>query len=126
MRILIRLVATAAALFVAVQLVPGITMDPALTTSQMTINLGAVALIFGVVNAVIRPLLKATTCLINVLTLGLFTLVINGLMLWLTSAIGQSFNLGFEVNGFLAALEGALVVSIMSLIFGILIPDKDD
>lgn len=128
-RLLLRLVATAAALFIAVQLVNGVDMrglDLAggVSTTQAVLNLGLIAVIFGVVNTVIRPLLKASTCLINILTLGLFTFVINAAMLYLTSIIGRQLNLGFEVTSVLGALEAAVIVSVMSVIFGFLIPDK--
>lgn len=78
------------------------------------------AIVFGVVNALIRPVVLVFTCLVNLLTLGLFTLVVNALMLWLTSALVQWLNLNFEttilfaVDDFLAAFVGALVISIVS------------
>ncbi|MBA3943143.1 MAG: phage holin family protein [Herpetosiphonaceae bacterium] len=126
-RFFVHLFATAVALFVATKVVPGVRMDPvgpALTLGQYVVNLGLIAIIFGLVNAIIRPLIKASTCLVNLLTLGLFTFVINGVMLLITSAIAQSFKLGFHVDGFLAAIEGAIVVGVMSFIFGFLIPDR--
>lgn len=73
-----------------------------------------VALVFGVVNAFVRPVAKVLTFPIVILTLGLFLLVINGFMLWLTSALSDALNLGFHVAGFMAAFLGALVVSIVS------------
>lgn len=123
-RLAMRLVATAAALFVAERLVDGVDMETGLPLAQTVINLGLIALIFGLVNTLIRPLIKASTCMINILTLGLFTFVINALMLWLTSAIAQQFDLGFQVNGLGPALLGAIVVSIASLVLGVLVPDK--
>ena len=73
-----------------------------------------VALIFGIINATLRPLTKLLTCPIILLTLGLFALVVNGLMLWLTSTVADSLGIGFRVNGFWPAFWGALVVSIVS------------
>jgi len=95
-------------LWVATRIVPGVPY----TGGWMPI-LG-VALVFGVVNAFIRPLAKILTFPIVIITLGLFLLVINGFMLWLTSAISDALNLGFHVEGFWAAFLGALVVSIVS------------
>lgn len=73
-----------------------------------------VALVFGVVNAIVRPVTKILTFPIVVLTLGLFLFVINGLMLWLTSALSETLGLGFHVRGFWAAFWGALVVSVVN------------
>ena len=84
----------------------------------------AVALVFGVVNAFIRPVAKILTFPIVILTLGLFLLVINGFMLWLTSALSDALNLGFHVQGFLAAFLGALVVSIVSGLLSLMTAEK--
>jgi len=81
----------------------------------------AVALVFGVVNAVVRPAAKILTFPIIVLTLGLFLFVINGLMLWLTSALSETLGLGFHVRGFWAAFWGALVVSIVNALLSLAI-----
>jgi putative membrane protein len=92
------------------------------------IPLLGVALVFGVVNAVIRPLLKILTFPLIIVTLGLFALVVNGLMLWLTSSLSASLGLGFHVSGFWAAFWGAIVVSLTSLVLSLLIrePSKSD
>lgn len=80
-----------------------------------------VALIFGLVNAVIRPILSLLTCPLILLTLGLFTLVINALMLQLTSWISSELGLGFHVAGFWAAFWGALVISLVSLFLSLVL-----
>jgi putative membrane protein len=85
-----------------------------------------VAFIFGLVNAVIRPILNFFTCPLILLTLGLFTLVINGLMLYLTGGISDYFSLGFHVNGFWAALIGGLVVSVVSFLLNIFVRQAED
>jgi putative membrane protein len=72
-------------------------------------------------NAIIAPILKALTCPLILLTLGLFTLVINGLMLWLTSLIAEGLGIGFHVEGFFAALLGALVISAVSFVLSVLL-----
>ena len=127
-RLLVRLVTTAIALFVAVWLVPGIEMSgigspTTLPSSQAVINLVLVAVIFGLVNAVVRPILNILTLPITCLTLGIFIFVINALMLLLTSFIADQFNLGFEVDGFLAAIIGAIVISIASTVVAIVLPE---
>ena len=83
-----------------------------------------VALVFGVVNAFVRPVAKILTFPIVILTLGLFLLVINGFMLWLTSALSDALALGFHVRGFWAAFWGAFVVSIVSGLLSLMTAEK--
>lgn len=118
MRFLLRLAVTAAALWVAVQLVPGI------AHAGPWYTLFGVALVFGLVNAIIRPLLLALTCPLVVLTLGLFIFVLNALMLWLTGALSQALGLGFMVSGFIPALIGGLVVGIVSMVLNVFVGGK--
>ncbi|HTC25416.1 MAG TPA: phage holin family protein [Gemmatimonadales bacterium] len=106
--LLIRLLINAVALFAAVKLIPGMHFSGGLT------NLLLVALVFGLVNAVVRPILTLLSCPLIVVTLGLFLLVINAGMLWLTSWLSDKFALGFQVDGFLPALLGGLVIGIVS------------
>lgn len=120
-RWVLTLVGTAAAFFVAVQLVPGMALVSGPTQARTWGNLLLIALIFGVANAIIRPFIKGATCLIYVLTLGLFAFVVNALMLLLTAYISQQFNLGLVIDGFVAALEGSIVISILNIIFGVII-----
>src|SRR5262245_63617501 len=115
MPLLVRLLVNAAALWVATRIVTGVTYSGAVLPFL------GVALVFGVVNALIRPLLKFVTFPIIILTFGIFALVVNGLMLWLTSALSGRLGLGFHVSGFGAALWGALVVSIVSTLLGLFI-----
>ena len=128
--LLVRLVATAAALFAAIAIVPGIelvgTEGRSITDTSAILRLGVVAIIFGLVNAIIKPLLKLVTCLINMATLGLFIFVINAFLLWLTAYIAQQLELGFIVDGPIAALLGSLIVSAVSLVLSIFIRDGDD
>lgn len=118
MKFLIRLVITAIALWVAVLLVPGI------THTGTTLQLVGVALIFGIVNAIIRPILLMLTCPLVLITLGLFILVLNALMLWITGGLSQSLGLGFAVNGFLPALLGGIVVGLVSTVLNVLVGDE--
>jgi putative membrane protein len=105
-------------LWVATRIVPGVTY----TGGWMPII--GVALVFGVVNAFIRPLARILTFPIVIVTLGLFLLVINGFMLWLTSAVSDALNLGFHVRGFWAAVFGALVVSIVSGLLSVMTAER--
>jgi putative membrane protein len=120
MPFLIRLLVNAAALWVATRVVTGVTYSGALLPFL------GVALVFGIVNAFIRPLLKFVTFPLIILTFGIFALVVNGLMLWLTSSLSNTLGLGFHVAGFGAAFWGALVVSIVSTLLGMFIHDRDD
>lgn len=118
MFILLRLVINAVALLVTAWIIPGIHLGaagPHPTKNDWT-TLLVVALIFGVMNAVIRPILILVSLPLEVITLGLFTFVINAFMLLLTSWIAQGMGLGFRVAGFLPALVGALVVSVVSFV----------
>ena len=120
MPLLIRLLVNAAALWVATRIVTGVTYSGAVLPFL------AVALVFGIVNAFIRPILKFLTFPFFIVTFGIFALVLNGLMLWLTSALSGSLGLGFHVSGFGAAFWGALVVSIVSMLLGFFIRDRDE
>jgi putative membrane protein len=103
-----RLLINAAALWAATRVVPGISFDGDWRL------LFVVALVFGVLNVSVRPVLMLLTLPFLIVTLGLFTFVLNALMLWLTSAISDALGLGFHVEGFGAAFLGALVVSVVS------------
>ena len=118
MPFLIRLLVNAAALWVATQLVPGVSYDGG------ALPLLGVALVFGVINAFLRPLAKILTFPLIIVTLGIFALVINGLMLWLTSSLSSALGLGFHVSGFWAAFWGGLVVSLVSTILSLVIRDR--
>ena len=108
MNFLVRLLVNAVTLWVATRIVPGVTY------SGDFLPFLAVALVFGIVNAFIGPVVKVLALPLIILTLGIFLLVVNGLLLWLTSALSGSLGLGFHVSGFWAALFGSLVVSIVS------------
>jgi putative membrane protein len=120
MKFLLRLAATAVALWVAVLLVPGIEY------AGPWWHLLLVALVFGVVNAVVRPILLYLSCPLIVLTLGLFMLVLNALMLWLTGALSGALGIAFDVHGFLPAFVGGLVVGIVSAVLNIFVGKRRD
>ena len=115
MPFLIRLLVNAAALWAATRFVTGVTYAGAVLPFL------GVALVFGIVNAVIRPILKFLTFPFFLITFGLFAFVLNGLMLWLTSSLSSTLGLGFHVAGFWPAFWGALVVSIVSTVLGMLV-----
>jgi putative membrane protein len=106
---LVRLLINAAALWVATRVVDGISY-----TGEWPF-LFAVALVFGVLNLIVRPILILLSLPLLIVTLGVFLLVLNGAMLLMTSAISGSLGLGFHVDGFVPAFLGGLVVSIFSL-----------
>jgi putative membrane protein len=118
MRFLVRLLVNAAALWVATRLVSGVTY------AGGWLPFLGVALVFGIVNAFIRPVAKVLTFPLIVLTLGIFALVVNGLMLLLTSKVAGALGLGFHVSGFWAAFLGALVVSIVSTVLSMFVSES--
>lgn len=120
MRFLLRLLITAAALWAAVALVPGIRYDGGWG------GLLGVALVFGLVNAVIRPILFWLTCPLVFLTLGLFVFVVNALMLGLTAWIAGEIGIAFVVTDFIPALLGALVVGVVSALLNVFVGDPED
>ena len=124
MRFLIRVLASAAALAVATALVSGIELTTASVTSKVLTFL-AVALIFGVINAVLKPIVKIVGCAFYILTLGLIALVVNALLLWLTSWLAGKLNLPWHITGFWPAFWGAIIVSVVGWLLSIPIRDKD-
>lgn len=125
MRLLLRLLANAAALAVATFLFSGITLT-APGTAQKVLALLVVALIFGIVNAIVKPIFALVTVPLLLLTLGLFLLVINACMLLLTSWLAGKVGLGWHVDGFWVAVGGAIVVSIVSFLLNAFLPDKNE
>ena len=122
MKLLIRWVITSISLFVAAWLIPGIRVDG----NAWTI-FAVMAIILGLVNAIVRPVLKFLSCPLIILTLGLFVLVINGVTLWLASAIAVNwFHVGFHVDDFWAAFLGALIVSIVSVVLSALVREETE
>lgn len=123
MKLLVRWVITAIALVAAATLIPGIEIQD--QNGWIAVLLMSVAL--GLVNAFVRPLLTLLSCPFVLLTLGLFLLVINALCLWLASWLAQSlFGAGFYVDGFWPAFWGAIVVSLVSFVLSLLLPDDDE
>ena len=124
MKILIGIIVSAAALGVAAWVVPGIAVTGHSDASKAE-TLLAVAVIFGVINAVLKPVIKTVGCTFYVLTLGLVALVVNGLLLWLASYVAGRLDLPFHVTGFVAAVEGALIVGVVTWLLHLLLGDDD-
>jgi len=110
-RFLLRWAINAIALYAALRLVPGLQAQ-----SMTWLNILLLALIFGLINALIRPVLSLVTCPMIVLTLGLFTLLLNTFLFWVTGWVGERFGIGFQATGFVPLFLGALVVSLVSWI----------
>jgi putative membrane protein len=124
LRIAIAIVVAMAALGVAAWLVPGIVLSGHNTTAKAE-TLLIVALIFGVINALLKPVIKTIGCAFYVLTLGLAAIVVNALLLWLTSYIAyDKLHEPFHVTGFTAAVEGALIVGVVTWLLHLVLPDE--
>lgn len=118
-RILIRWAVNAIALWVAVQIVPGLDH-----VGESGLSLLLIALIFGLVNALVRPIIVLLTCPLIVLTMGLFILIVNAVMLSITAWLSNMFGLGLVVEGFWPTFWGALVISIVSSVISLLVKDE--
>ncbi len=119
-KFILRWAINAIALYLAVLIVPGIVLRSNL------VSILWLALIFGLINALFRPLLKFLTCPLIILTLGLFTLVINTFLFWLTSIIGQSLGFGLIISDpiWWNAFLGGLVVSLVSVVMSLILKDE--
>jgi len=120
--VLVKLLANAIALAVAAWLLSGITIRGSTTTGRV-LTLLIVAAIFGLVNAVVKPIATVLSLPFIVLTLGLLIFVINALMLLLTSWISDALNVPFHVNGFGTALLGALIITVVSWLLNVILPE---
>src|ERR1700746_3180773 len=128
MRFILRVLITAVAMLVATWLLAGIEVT-ASTTLRKIATLVVVALIFGVINAVLKPIVKVLGCFFYIITLGLIGLVVNALLLWLTSWVAGKLNLPFHITGFWPAFWGAIIVGLVSWVLNLLIgdrPQRDD
>ncbi|MBC6457651.1 phage holin family protein [Actinomadura sp. HBU206391] len=122
MKTVIRVIVTAVALWVATVVVDGINVTTD-TTAKRIGTLLVVAVIFGLVNGFLKPIVKKLGCIFYILTLGLIALVVNGLLLWLTSWVAGKLDLPFHVAGFWAAFWGAIVVGVVSWLLNLLVHD---
>ena len=125
MRLLLRLVINAVALMVAAWLLTGISVSGG-STSKDALTLIVVAAIFGIVNAIVKPVVTFVSMPFVILTLGLLLIVINGLMLLLTSWISGKIGVSFHVDGFWTAVLGAIILSVVSAVLNRLLPTRRD
>lgn len=123
MKLLLRVLVAAAALGVATAVVPGIELRSGSTVSKI-LTLIVVALIFGVANAVLKPIIKTIGCIFYLLTLGLIGLVVNGLLLWLSSWVAGKLTLPFHITGFWPAFWGAIIVGLVGWLLNTLLDDR--
>ena len=117
-RFILRWAINTIAIFLAIRFVPGISLQ------SSWVSIIWLALIFGLVNAFLRPLLQLLTCPLIILTLGLFTLLINTFLFWLTGQIGHAVGISITINGFWPAFLGGLVVSIVSVVLTMILKDE--
>jgi putative membrane protein len=120
MKILLKIVITAVAVWIATLIIPGIHLHAHTTLGKIT-TLVVVALIFGIVNAVLKPIAKAIGCLAYAITFGLIAIVVNGLLFWLTSWIAGKLSVPFHITGFVPALLGALLVGIVTWLMSLVL-----
>jgi len=117
-RFILRWIINAVAIFLAIRFVPGISLG------GNWVEILWLALIFGLINAFLRPLLQILTCPLIILTLGLFTLLINTFLFWLTAQVGQIFGIHMTISGFLPAFLGGLVISAVSIFLSLILKDE--
>jgi putative membrane protein len=123
MKHVIGIIVSAAALGVAAWVVPGVVIASHSDAKKVE-TLLVVALIFGVINTVLKPIIKTLGCAFYVLTLGLLAIVVNALLLWLASYVAGQLKLPFHITGFVAAVEGALIVGVVSWLLHLVLGDK--
>jgi putative membrane protein len=122
MKLLLRWLITALALGAAVALVPGIRVE----SDRAWLTVAVMAVLLGLVNAFVRPLLKLLSCPLILLTLGLFLLVINAVTLWLSAQLAAALGVPFFVDGFWPAFLGGLIISVVSFLLSMfLIDDRE-
>jgi putative membrane protein len=124
MRFLLRVVINGVAIWLATVLLSGITVVGGDTTLGRLGVLAVVALVFGLVNAIVKPVVKLLAFPLYILTLGLFTLVVNALMLMLTAWVTEFTTWGLRVDGFGNAVVGALIISVVSVVLGLFVRDR--
>ena len=123
--IVIRVVLNAVAVWVATLIVPGVDVTTD-STGKKILTLVIVGAILGLINATIKPIVQLLSLPLTILTLGVFALVVNGLLFWLVSAISSALGAPFHVDGFWAGFWGALVVSVVSFLLSIVVKDRGD
>ena len=123
MGLLMRIIVNTIAVAIVIWLVPGI-HGPQFGGLDSIIQYLIIGIIFGLVNAILKPILSLLTCPLVMLTLGLFIFVINGFLLWLTSILAQSFGISFAIDGLGPLIIGTILISIVSFVLNLIIPDR--
>jgi putative membrane protein len=113
-RYILQWLITSLAIFAAFSLVPGITF------SGNGYEIGIIAMIYSVINLLIRPVLTLITCPMIILTLGMFTVIINGVLLLITADLAKFFGIDFHIETFFTALIGAVVISLTTFVLNLL------
>ena len=124
MKFILKILAVAAALWVATKLVTGITVSGSTTAREVGTFL-AVALIIGIINTFLKPIIKVVGCAFYVITLGLFALIVNAGLLLLTSWIAEQLKVPFHVSGFWAAFWGAIIIGVVSWVLDLILGAND-
>jgi len=125
MKHLLKLVITAVAVWISTLVIPGIQLHTQSTSGKIG-TLVVVALIFGIINTILKPIAKTIGCLAYAITLGLISIVVNGLLFWLTSFIAGKLKVPFHITGFVPAVLGALLVGIVGWVLSLIVDRKDD
>lgn len=125
MKIAAWLIVNVLALGAAIWLIPGISLDKGQTLSERILYLVIVGTIFGLITSLIKPILQVISIPLIILTLGIFLLVINALMLLLMDKISNGLHLGFHVTGFWPAFFGGIIISIASMVIESVLPDQE-
>ncbi len=127
MQLLIKIVVNAVAIWVATAVVPGVVVSQGdASLGRKIVTLLVVGAIFGVVNAVIKPIVKLFSLPFYVLTLGLFAFIVNALMLMLVSWLAEQLNISFHIDDFFwSAIGAAVVVTLVSMVLNLVLPDND-
>lgn len=122
MAFLLRVIINAVAIWLATRILGGLDVVGGDDTLVTVLVFLAVALVFGVVNAVVKPIVKAISLPLYILTLGLFTIIVNALMLMLTGWLSEQTEYGLRIDNFGTAVLGGLIISVVSLILSVAIP----
>jgi putative membrane protein len=125
MKILLKLVITALAVWIATLVIPGIQLHTHSTSGKIGTVI-VVALIFGIINTVLKPIAKTVGCLAYAITLGLISIVVNGLLFWLTSYVAGKLKVPFHITGFVPAVLGALLVGVVGWVLSLIVDRNDD
>lgn len=126
MSFLLRVIINAAAIWLATVMLSGLEVIGGEDTATTVIVFLVLALVFGLVNAIVKPVVKLLSLPLYILTLGLFTLVVNALMLMLTAWLSEQTDYGLRIDNFGTAVLGALIISIASFLLSVVIPGARD